>query len=61
MAAGACPRCNGWGARLYTSGFAWMTPWTGPLWPSHLWALAGVALWWAVAKLMQRRGWVVTI
>jgi len=52
---------TGWGTPLYAHAFAWMTPWTGPLWPSHLWALAGVAVWWAVTKLMQRRGWVVTI
>jgi predicted acyltransferase len=52
---------TGWGATLYQAGFAWMSPISGPLWPSHLWALAGVLLWWAVARWMLTRGIFVKV
>ena len=52
---------TGWGAWLYARGFAWMVPATGPLWPSHLWALAGVLIWWGVARALMRRGLFIKI
>lgn len=52
---------SGWGGPLYQAGFAWITPWTGPVWPSHLWALAGVVIWWGVVRWMDSRRLVITI
>ncbi|MDH5830975.1 heparan-alpha-glucosaminide N-acetyltransferase domain-containing protein [Luteimonas sp. M1R5S18] len=49
-----------WGA-LYRHGFAWMAPHVGPRLPSLLFALAFVALWWAIVRVMDRRGWHLKI
>jgi predicted acyltransferase len=49
-----------WGA-LYTRGFAWMTPHTGPWLPSLVFALAFVALWWGIVRWMDSRGWILKI
>jgi predicted acyltransferase len=43
------------GGPLYRNGFAWMTPSTGPYVPSLVYALAFVALWWAVVRWLDRR------
>ncbi len=52
----------GWMEPLYRRGFArWMTPLWGPYLPSLAFALAFVALWWAVVYVMDRRGLRVRI
>ena len=49
-------------APLYQHGFAgWMTPRFGPYVPSLTFALAFVALWWGIARWMDRRGWHLKI
>jgi len=48
-------------APLYEYGFAWMTPVTGPYWPSFAFALAFVGAWWIVVWAMDRRGWHLRI
>lgn len=46
----------GWLEPVYRHGFAdWMTPRFGPYLPSLAFALAFVALWWAVVKLLDAR------
>lgn len=46
----------GWLEPIYRRGFAdWMTPRFGPYLPSLAFALAFVALWWLVVKLLDRR------
>ncbi|WP_273544229.1 acyltransferase family protein [Luteimonas saliphila] len=50
-----------WGA-LYQHGFAgWMTPRFGPTLPSLAFALAFVALWWCIVRVMDRCGWHLKI
>jgi len=44
------------GAWLYNRAFGWMMPWAGPYLPSLAYAAAVVAVWWAIAVLMTRRG-----
>ncbi|MGJ4728428.1 acyltransferase family protein [Luteimonas sp. SDU101] len=47
---------------LYQHGFAgWMTPRFGPYVPSLTFSLAFVALWWGIARWMDRRGWHLKI
>ena len=43
------------GRPIYTLGFAWMTPMTGPHAPSLAYALIFVALWWGVMAVLDRR------
>jgi len=45
-----------WKRPLYGHGFAWMTPLTGPYWPSLAFALVVVAFWWIVAWVLDKRG-----
>lgn len=46
----------GWLAPVYQYGFArWLTPRFGPYLPSLLYAIAFVALWWAVVRWLDRR------
>lgn len=45
-----------WKRPLYEHAFAWMTPSTGPYVPSLAYALAVVACWWGVVRLLDRRG-----
>jgi predicted acyltransferase len=40
---------------IYQTGFAWMTPHTGPYVPSLAYAVAYVSLWWVVAWCLDRR------
>lgn len=48
----------GWLGPIYQHGFAgWMTPRFGPTLPSLAFALAFVALWWLIVRLMDARGW----
>lgn len=48
----------GWMEPIYQHGFAgWMTPRFGPTLPSLAFALAFVALWWLVVRVMDARGW----
>jgi predicted acyltransferase len=48
---------GGW-EPVYRIGFsAWMLPRFGPYLPSLAFALALVALWWGVVRMMDRRGW----
>lgn len=48
----------GWMEPIYRQGFAdAMTPRFGPTLPSLAFALAFVAFWWAVVRLMDRLGW----
>jgi len=50
----------GWAGPIYEQGFAgWMAPRWGPYLPSLAYALAFVAVWWAVAWWMDRRRWYV--
>ena len=44
-----------WMRPLYQHGFAWMTPSAGPYVPSLAYALAVVAVWWAVVAWLDRR------
>lgn len=46
---------------LYRVGFAWTTPFTGPRVPSLLFAVAFTAVWAAIVKVMELRGWRVRI
>lgn len=48
-------------AAVYRGGFAWLTPIAGPQAASLAYAVAFVALWWAVVALMDRRGWRIRI
>jgi predicted acyltransferase len=46
----------GWLAPIYQRGFAdWMTPLSGPYLPSLAYALAFVALWWGVMRVLDAR------
>jgi predicted acyltransferase len=45
-----------WMPPLYTTGFAWMTPYTGPYVPSTAFAVAYVMFWWLVVLVLDRRG-----
>ena len=48
----------GWWEPIYRIGFSgWMTPRFGPTLPSLAFALTFVALWWGIARWMDRRGW----
>jgi predicted acyltransferase len=38
-----------------------MTPWAGPFVPSLAWALVFVALFWAAARVLERRGVRISI
>jgi predicted acyltransferase len=40
---------------IYSHGFAWMTPQTGPHVPSVMFAVAFVALWWVVVRVLDQR------
>lgn len=52
----------GWWEPIYRIGFSdWMTPRFGPYLPSLAFAAAFVAIWWAIAYAMNRRGWRITI
>ncbi|GGD52110.1 membrane protein [Pseudoxanthomonas indica] len=47
----------GWWGPIYQHGFAgWMTPRFGPTLPSLAFALAFVALWWLIVRVMDARG-----
>jgi len=43
------------GGPVYRTGFAWMTPSTGPYVPSLAYAIAFVAIWWAIVAVLDRR------
>lgn len=48
----------GWWEPAYRIGFSgWMTPRFGPYVPSLAFALAFVAVWWAIVRWMDWRGW----
>lgn len=48
----------GWMEPIYAHGFAeWMTPRFGPYLPSLAFALAFVAVWWGIVRVMDARGW----
>lgn len=48
----------GWWEPIYRIGFSsWMTPRFGPYVPSLTFALAFVAVWWAIVRWMDWRGW----
>ncbi|MDH5824593.1 heparan-alpha-glucosaminide N-acetyltransferase domain-containing protein [Luteimonas sp. RD2P54] len=47
----------GWLEPLYRIGFGWLAPLFGPFLPSLAFAVAFVAVWWAVVYAMDRRGW----
>lgn len=52
----------GWWEPLYRIGFAdWMTPLFGPAVPSLSFALAFVAFWWAVVRVMDRYRWTIKV
>lgn len=52
----------GWVEPIYRVTFAnWMTPLFGPTLPSLAFAIAFVALWWAVVYAMDRRGWRISL
>jgi predicted acyltransferase len=43
------------GGPLYTHGFGWMTPATGPYVPSLAFAAAVVLVWWVVVRVLDKR------
>lgn len=45
----------GWAGPLYRHGFAWLAPHTGPGFPSFVYAVSFVALWWLWAAALDRR------
>ena len=52
----------GWWEPIYRMAFSdWMTPRFGPYLPSLAFALVFVALWWAVVRAMDSRGWHVKV
>lgn len=39
----------------------WFVPWAGPTWGSMAHAVAFLALWWALAAVLGRRGWYIRV
>ena len=50
-----------WLGPLYAHGFGWAAPWVGPFVPSLAYAIAFVALFWAAAHALERRGVRISI